>query len=639
MINKKSLLFILIAIQTLSVQAQSLLSYYEGDVFVEPRLLIGDEGDINISWSDVEFLFYRLGHGAERVSVSEIPSREDDISKDIYEVDYTVTDSSGNMSAVLTRTVVIEDGIEPIIEFDLGVESISILMGVEEDLVTLFIGDETNESLFPVTVYDPQLEEDDLIFPYIDYLDIPYEGHYTVDLSDVDNSTAGVYRVNYVAYDNALDDFKVDESHTYSGGVDNRTEKVLLVSVLEVPKWISTQNLEISTTNENGAIILDWDIVIGADGYKVYRCDTYGGTYSLINSIDDENNPNFIDFPGSGCYFYKVSACYEEKETELSDEPVLFNKIYGLVNELTASEGLADRVTLSWNEVVGANGYNIYVIAKKDYSGSNPIDAGRQPVASVSAITFDYMKTRSEGTISDIDVSISSPPGYLYFWVEPYVDPNLHGATGTKLSVGEVDNTPVIGYREVDSDEWISTVLRLMYNCTKELLWSSSRWSDYKNNNSSDEDKINAGFDVAPSGVPNNIPGAFKDGPHVLIQVCGSGRSIVEHVRDSGYWEIPYYYAFSRWWYDNATYADHTIVTGSRRFYKDWNGHGNQINAILNITGLYPGVFNLDWLNTTGNESETGGAHITSGTYKIDRDGGSWTPTSVTHDDLKHYVW
>jgi FecR protein len=35
MINKKSLLFIVIAIQALSLQAQSLLSYFEGDVFVE----------------------------------------------------------------------------------------------------------------------------------------------------------------------------------------------------------------------------------------------------------------------------------------------------------------------------------------------------------------------------------------------------------------------------------------------------------------------------------------------------------------------------------------------------------------------------------------------------------------------------
>lgn len=64
--------------------------------------------------------------------------------------------------------------------------------------------------------------------------------------------------------------------------------------------------------NSSTAVRISWNPVNGADGYKIYRSDVYGGSYKLVATIPDGDTVTWRngDFPitAGKQYYYKVAA-------------------------------------------------------------------------------------------------------------------------------------------------------------------------------------------------------------------------------------------------------------------------------------------------------------------------------------------
>ena len=61
----------------------------------------------------------------------------------------------------------------------------------------------------------------------------------------------------------------------------------------------------------NNSVTITWTLVPDADGYYVYRSQSYDGLYELIGVVDDDYINGYEDsfeFNPEGFYWYKMSA-------------------------------------------------------------------------------------------------------------------------------------------------------------------------------------------------------------------------------------------------------------------------------------------------------------------------------------------
>ena len=108
-------------------------------------------------------------------------------------------------------------------------------------------------------------------------------------------------------------------------------------------------------------VVLSWDAVTGADGYRVYRSESESGTFTeLANPVA----PAFGDTtaePGKR-YYYEVAA-RADSSASWSARSAVEPGYRGLAapTGLTASDGAStSEVALNWDSVTGADGYRIY---------------------------------------------------------------------------------------------------------------------------------------------------------------------------------------------------------------------------------------------------------------------------------------
>ena len=89
-------------------------------------------------------------------------------------------------------------------------------------------------------------------------------------------------------------------------------------------------NVHVSIPVENSATIT-WSSVADADGYYVYRSQSYDGLYERKGIVDDQNINGYVDsfdFNPQVNFWYKVSAytsVNEEKLEGFRSEPTTWN--------------------------------------------------------------------------------------------------------------------------------------------------------------------------------------------------------------------------------------------------------------------------------------------------------------------------
>lgn len=140
---------------------------------------------------------------------------------------------------------------------------------------------------------------------------------------------------------------------------------------------------------------VQWELVNGADGYSIYRCDVGGGTYSYIGTVDAKTN--IYTDPGLSTgttYYYKVRAFVKVGSDKVfsgysacaTARPVPATPVV----KTQASDGA---ITVSWVKIYGATGYSVY---RSDTADGTYTLVG--PISSGSTVSFKDTKVASGET-------------------------------------------------------------------------------------------------------------------------------------------------------------------------------------------------------------------------------------------------
>jgi len=114
----------------------------------------------------------------------------------------------------------------------------------------------------------------------------------------------------------------------------------------------------ITNAVSSNSITINWCSVTGATGYNVYRGPSSSGTYSYLY------NKNSTSFTNNGLssntnYCYKVSAYNSGGESDVSSA-ICTITAPDVPACLAVSVTSSSNITISWCEVTGATGYNVY---------------------------------------------------------------------------------------------------------------------------------------------------------------------------------------------------------------------------------------------------------------------------------------
>ncbi|GFP75534.1 leucine-rich repeat protein [Clostridium fungisolvens] len=110
------------------------------------------------------------------------------------------------------------------------------------------------------------------------------------------------------------------------------------------------------------SVLSSWGAVTGAAGYELYRSTSSTGTYSLVTTTAATSYNNTGLATGT-TYYYKVRAyclvggakVYGDFTSVLSAKPVL-----SVAGNFAAIRVNSKSIKLSWNDVAGASGYEVY---------------------------------------------------------------------------------------------------------------------------------------------------------------------------------------------------------------------------------------------------------------------------------------
>jgi hypothetical protein len=144
----------------------------------------------------------------------------------------------------------------------------------------------------------------------------------------------------------------------------------------------------------NGEITLDWNDIIGATKYYVYR-DT-NSIYSLLGltPIAELSTSAYLDTLTNGTYYYRIIATNGTHNSSLSNEvsvvvqiqPTMDNQPV-IISNILPNPSTNGRITIDWNDITGASKYYLY---RHTSSFSNV--AGLTPIAEIySSAYFDTL--------------------------------------------------------------------------------------------------------------------------------------------------------------------------------------------------------------------------------------------------------
>jgi len=184
------------------------------------------------------------------------------------------------------------------------------------------------------------------------------------------------------------------------GGTGTQSSYVFAITQPSTPTGVT------ATANSESSIIVSWESVIGATGYRIYRSTTADGTYDLIGTSATTPYADNSLLSGTA-YYYKVAA-YNGGGTGTQSSYVSAITQPSTPTGVTATANSESSITVSWESVIGATGYRIY--RSTTYNG-----------------TYDSIGTSA--TTSYEDNSLSGSTRY-YYKVAAYNG----GGTGTQSS-------------------------------------------------------------------------------------------------------------------------------------------------------------------------------------------------------------
>lgn len=233
--------------------------------------------------------------------------------------------------------------------------------------------------------------------------------------SATENCTSSVSLKSYIKYKMRMEFFEnqgdaVAQLKWKVGSSSSKdvipTSQLFLDSAVVKPE--APANLT-ATVNADSTVLLTWDSVLNAAGYKIYQTDEAGNVSVITVSNITQYTTPALEY---GDYKYSVSAFNEGGESDKSAEvPVRIGLTAPLNLLASVSNG---KVSLTWDEVDGATNYKIYRVSDSITTTVSSITASHTDGDVLPGKSYSYsvaaMDNGSEGARSN-EASAIIPPG------------------------------------------------------------------------------------------------------------------------------------------------------------------------------------------------------------------------------------
>lgn len=202
----------------------------------------------------------------------------------------------------------------------------------------------------------------------------------------------------FIGWYKDIDDPKTE----YKSGSIYEEDTIYTAKWVKIPQ-ISKENIVVNSNSYN-SIKIEWKNVDDVDGYEVYRATSELGTYSLRKTVTKDSKLRYINtsVTTGKTYYYKIRA-YKI----INDK-----KIYGQYSEIVSGKAvpatpIATAVSktynsnqVKWNQVAGANGYEVYRATSENgtYSLRKTITANSSRIYTNTSLTTGktyYYKVRA----------------------------------------------------------------------------------------------------------------------------------------------------------------------------------------------------------------------------------------------------
>ncbi|GBU22228.1 N-acetylmuramoyl-L-alanine amidase [Fibrobacteres bacterium R8-0-B4] len=172
----------------------------------------------------------------------------------------------------------------------------------------------------------------------------------------------------------------------------------------------------------SSGITVSWSSVSGAAEYNVYRSTSYSGSYYKIYTTSYTSYTDNNGLSSGMTYYYKVSASNGMgEESAQSFPPASATTTLNPPTSVSASATSSSSITVSWSQVIGAAGYNVY----RSTSASGP-----------------YYQVGTSSSTSYTDNNLSPSTTY-YYKVSAYNNNNVESSQSSQsASATTALNTP-----------------------------------------------------------------------------------------------------------------------------------------------------------------------------------------------------
>jgi fibronectin type 3 domain-containing protein len=141
-----------------------------------------------------------------------------------------------------------------------------------------------------------------------------------------------------------------------TGGVDGMQSSFISCTTL----MSAPGNFRVTSATDN-SINLAWNAITGASGYNIYRSIVQNGTYTKLNtSIISVVSYSDTSLSSNTNYYYKVCAVSSDGVESVMSTAVSGTTLLSAPINLRVITVTDVSVSLEWNTLNGANGYNIY---------------------------------------------------------------------------------------------------------------------------------------------------------------------------------------------------------------------------------------------------------------------------------------
>lgn len=154
------------------------------------------------------------------------------------------------------------------------------------------------------------------------------------------------------------------------------------------------------------SITVSWNKVADATGYEIYRSESANGTFTKVGKVSSNSLKN-TGLNGSTTYYYKVRAIIERSGVTVTGKysatgnattakPTPTPTLAPLKN-LKVTEKAATSITLTWDSVAGATGYQVWRSTEKNgtYISLGTIDTTTKKSTGLTVNSVYYYKVRA----------------------------------------------------------------------------------------------------------------------------------------------------------------------------------------------------------------------------------------------------